>query len=115
MVDVRHVMAQLIALLLFATTANGQEVVATWLEETGLQRLHARELERLLGETANQETRARIALSLAGLYAELLQSTPAGAQRKVLEDRARLLLDKIEEAAGDPLRLTPFRYNGVSA
>ena len=111
MVDVRHVMAQLIALLLFATTtiANGQEVVATWLEETGLQRLHARELERLLGETANQETRARIALSLAGLYAELLQSTPAGAQRKVLEDRARLLLDKIEETAGDPLRLTLLR------
>lgn len=90
-------------------SAIAQDAVGSWLEDIGLDRLHARRLEQQLDSQRDTNIRATIARKLAGTYSILLESTPSGDVRDVLEARGRGVLTKISDEDGDPLRLALLR------
>ena len=109
------------AILLFTLLAGAQgaalaqDAVGNWLEESGLNRLHARRLEQQLDAARDSGLRNSIAQQLAETYAELLETAATGVQRDLLEDRGRAVLEKISDEEGDPLRLALLRSSYSAA
>ncbi len=104
-----------IALVALACTqaAYGDDVAA-YLERHGLQQLLAVHLEQLL-EDQSGAGRDDLVLRLAGLYAQLLESTDDPALRIALEERSRTLLSAAPPNTALELRLALLRGSYRSA
>ncbi len=104
-----------IALFALACTqaAYGDDVAA-YLERHGLQQLLAVHLEQLL-EDQSPAARDDLVLRLAGLYAQLLESTDDPALRVALEERSRKLLSAAPPNTAQELRLALLRGSYRSA
>ena len=88
--------------------------VAAYLERHGLQQLLAVHLEQLL-EDQTGAARDDLVLRLAGLYAQLLESTDDPALRVALEERSRKLLSAAPPNTAQELRLALLRGSYRSA
>ena len=102
---IRLILGVLVAGLLSvpASPASADEV-DVWLEERGLTRLLIDHLEQSLSSMGS-EKRAETTLRLARLYSELLAETDDRAQRIILEERSKRLLDEVSGVAAEALRL----------
>ena len=88
--------------------------VAAYLERHGLKHLLALHLRERL-DKAPAEERDAVAVRLAELYAELLETTDDAAVRLDLENRARELLSLVPAESADELRLSLLRGGYVAA
>jgi hypothetical protein len=82
-----------LAILYCASPLRADEVAA-YLEQLGLKSLLAVHLEQQL-QAADNDQRGELILRLAGLYAELLESTEDQSRRQNLEERSRKLLEQV--------------------
>ena len=102
------------AVVLACTQVGYGDDVAAYLERHGLQQLLVVHLEQLL-EDENGAARDDLVLRLAGLYAQLLESTDDSALRIALEERSRKLLSAAPPNAAQELRLALLRGSYRSA
>jgi hypothetical protein len=109
----RNLVLLLLTACAFVLPARSDEVT-DYLEQLGLKDLLAVHLEQQL-EVAPSDQRAEIVAKLAGLYAEILESTHDEARRASLEQRGRRLLALAPEASVDELRLALLRASYRSA
>ena len=96
-----------------AGAARADEV-ADYLRRHGLHRLLAVHLEQRL-EGMSGEARNELVLELAGIYAQLLESTKDPALLADLQERSRRLLAAASPSVGEELRLALLRgsYRGA--
>ncbi|MHC4218607.1 MAG: hypothetical protein ACYSU7_09155 [Planctomycetota bacterium] len=103
------------AALTVSATAQA-DVVADYLRRHGLHQLLAVHLEQQLHGLSG-EVRDELILELAGIYAQLLESTDDSALLADLQERSRRLLGAASPSVGEELRLALLRgsYRGAEA
>ncbi len=97
-----------VVLALSSAVRSYADDLADYLEERGLTQLLVLHLEERLQE-ANDEQRPALAVRLAELYAELLETTRDVSLRVDLEARSRDLLQLVPDESADELRLALLR------
>lgn len=104
----------LLAALSAQVAPAASDDVAAYLERHGLKELLALHLRERLDKAPTEE-RDTLAVRLAELYAELLETTGDAALRLDLENRARELLSLVPAESADELRLALLRGGYVAA
>ena len=93
-------------LLLIPAGATGQESVASWLDELGLDRLRIHALQQRLDVSSiDEEERERVTDQLLALYGTLLAEQTDEVFLEELNELSGLILDRISTERGDPIRL----------
>lgn len=87
-------------------SATGQDSIAAWLDELGLDRLRMHALQqRLQVSSIDEEERERVTDQLLALYGKLLAEATDEIFLEELNDFSGIILENVSTQRGDPIRL----------